>query len=132
MVKPSLLEACIDVIEDESEPHEVTNPKPSEIHLSVEYIKSSFPIAGRSCAIVTVEESMRRQQDVFGQTCQLRQPDLRREYALRVENPLNYDSDSSMSENEEFEIDSKSAPSLSLSRKACGYYKRYDVGFTDL
>jgi membrane protease subunit (stomatin/prohibitin family) len=37
-----------------------------------------------------------------------------------------------MSENEEFEIDTKSAPSLSLSRKACGYFKRYDVGFTAL
>jgi hypothetical protein len=49
-----------------------------------------------------------------------------------MENPQNYDSDSSMSENEEFEIDSKSAPSLSLSRMACVYYKKFDVSYTGL
>jgi len=37
-----------------------------------------------------------------------------------------------MSENEEFEIDSKSAPSLSLSRQACGYYKKFDVSYAYL
>jgi hypothetical protein len=90
--------------------------------LKVEYVKSA-QYQGRNAIQVSVEESLRRQQDIFGRTCVHRQANLRDEYQLRVENPLNYDSDSSMSENEEFEIDSKSAPSLSLSRKACGYYR---------
>jgi len=82
--------------------------------------------------MVPVEESLRRQQDIFGRKFVLRQPDLRDEYTLRTENPQNYDSDSSMSENEEYEIDSKSAPSLSLSRQPCGLFKRFDVAFAGL
>lgn len=46
----------------------------------MEYLKSNYSIAGRSVAMVTVEESMRRQQDMFGHICQLRQPNLREEY----------------------------------------------------
>lgn len=37
-----------------------------------------------------------------------------------------------MSENEEFEIESKSAPSLSLSRQACGLYRKFDVAYANL
>lgn len=62
----------------------------------------------------------------------MRQPDLRTEYPKRMENPQNYDSDSSMSEYEEFEIDTKSAPSLSLKRQPCGLFKKFDVAFAGL
>jgi hypothetical protein len=71
VVKPSLLEACFDVIE--SEEIEVTKkPKKSDLKLKVEYIKSALPTGGRSSTLVSVEESLRRQQDIFGRICQLR------------------------------------------------------------
>lgn len=61
--------------------------RPPEKQVAVEYIKSAYSTKGRTFAMVSVEESLRRQQDIFGRTCQLRQPDLREEYVLRTENP---------------------------------------------
>lgn len=130
LVRPSLLEACLDAVDDK--PDKLTNMQSAEKPIRVEYIKSAFSSVGRSSVMVPVEESLRRQQDIFGRKCVLRQPDLREEYAARMEQPQNYDSDSSMSENEEYEIDSKSAPSLSLQRHPCGLFKRFDVSFAGL
>jgi hypothetical protein len=127
VVRPSIVDVCLDVIDDAAK-DQVKALKT----LRVEYIKSACAKGAHSHALVTVDESLRRQQDTFGRTCTLNQADLRKEYAHRMACPLDYDSDSSMSENEEYEIDSKSAPSLALSRQACGYYRRYDVSFTEL
>lgn len=51
------------------------------------------------------EDSKKEFKKKFGGDSLLRQIDLKKEYKIRQKNPLNYDSDSSMSDNEEHEIE---------------------------